>query len=280
MLLLRALACPWRGSLAAVRVVLSTLPLPPGLGSNPAGTQVPAEGLHHAAVPRGGLLLLLLPVVRERDGGCGFLPRASWIPFLWMVFSLSPHLFLSLVEPIDKQSWLRHRLCDPATQLPGNVSCCSWQRSGNVWTEGAYPCMKGCSDHVLPQWHRSITHCTHRAWHSVAPIVQVGTLRLVQLTSLPQGELTMWLRSLASGLVPRPPCSCDVQTWPGNVLPVPSPCLSLPPPLSLAFLCFLLTISHYSSSLNVISSTPHMPSVPVLLCPGLMPYSLSALGER
>lgn len=45
--------------------------LSPGLVSDPAGAQVPAEGLHHAAVPGGRLPLLLLPVVRERDGGCG-----------------------------------------------------------------------------------------------------------------------------------------------------------------------------------------------------------------
>lgn len=45
------------------RAASSTFPVSPGLVSDPAGPQIPAEGLHHAALPRGGLLLLLLPVV-------------------------------------------------------------------------------------------------------------------------------------------------------------------------------------------------------------------------
>lgn len=105
----RAELCPCPGERAsrAVRCQggANALLLSPGLVSDPAGAQIPAEGLHHAAVPGGGLLLLLLPVVPERDGGCSF-PRLALIPFSWTVCRLSVHLFVSLVELTDKQSWL------------------------------------------------------------------------------------------------------------------------------------------------------------------------------
>lgn len=100
------LCIPYGGH--GLKVVLSSLPLP-GLGSDPTGTQVPAEGLHHAAIPGRGLPLLLLPVVRERHGGCAqSLGRAvlraaycfnPWIPFFCAVQSVCLFSSCPRVEP-------------------------------------------------------------------------------------------------------------------------------------------------------------------------------------
>lgn len=91
--------------------------LSPGMVSDPTGTQIPAEGLHHAAVPGRGLLLLLLPVVRERDGGCGQVlgqHSPEMLPFLVTLGFLSSGLcsvclFSSLPELTDMYSWLGPR---------------------------------------------------------------------------------------------------------------------------------------------------------------------------
>lgn len=136
----------------------------------------------------------------------------------------------------------------------------------------AGPCEEGHSDHVIPQG--GATRPTALRKHgTLVPTVERGEPRPRAVGQPAPGDaaraaLGLWF--------------CRACARPGNSLPGPSPCLflSLSLPLCSPFLFLSVfssrgTISHYSSSLRVVSSTPHMPLVPAFLSPP--PHALFSL---